>query len=273
MTTIDLRQLALTRLLILNRDILMTPEALDKRIQEHLKGLKIDIPALKTLKGSRLEWLFEPRESGLYLKVVLEELPQLALRLDAAGDQKNELADLFVQDIKRVKEDQGRIVQRQIQAQNPAIDPFDHGQVAIIRRRLQRGNRGGEMLIPNGLEPEKYRHDDMPRVLPRCENLEVVVTVNWLSNKAAEVLVHSVVSLDGDGVSQLTRGTKIELRRDRRHRRKETGQRLQAAMDTKGRLKLKVLLTFLWAIGQTQHLELDEILEAIKEDPGVDRRA
>jgi len=272
MTTINLRQLAFTRLLVVNRDVQMTPEALKHRVDDRLKGLAIDIPALKTLQGSRLDWLYEPRDTGLYLKFVLQELPQLALQLGAGGCQTTELADLFLQDVDRVKADQGRIVQRRVQAQNPAIDPFEDEQISTIRKRLWNAKRAGEMLIPTGLEPEQCRHDDMPRVLPRGEELEVIVTVRWLSHRAAEVLVHSVVSLEGNGVSRLTPNTKIELQRLQRHQRKETGQRLQVAMDTNGKLKLKAMLAFDWTGGKSNHLVLVDFLEFIEANPDADRR-
>jgi hypothetical protein len=273
MTTVELRQWRVTRLPIMKCDISMAPEVLKRRVDEHIKELAADIPALKNLQASRLETVYETQTAGLYLKVFIEELPQLSLLLHSARSAGSELTDLFLQDVDRIKSDQGKIRQRRIQAQNPAIDPFEDGQISTVRKRMRKVRCRGETLIPTGPEPEQCRHDDLARVLPRGDEIVVIASVKWLSPLAAQVLVHSVIDFEGDGVCRLAPDTVIELRRIQRHRRQESGGRLQQAMDTRRQLKLRVSMAFDWASGDPKHLELVDFLGDVEEDADSDRRS
>lgn len=253
---VNLRRWRVTRLLVAAMGSSMTSEARLKRINARMGELTEDVPALRSLRASKIMTLNELSDSGMYLGVHLEETPQMSLSLPTEKSEQSVLTDLFLQDIERVKSEQEKIGQQISRAMSPALDPSSDNKMSKIRRRLK-SNRGKDgFLVPNGPEPEVLHIDSLPKVLPRGYGLETLVRVNWLSPKKAEVTVHAAINVEGGDTMRLLPNTKLELMRSGIHRRPESGRRLQQAMDTKRDLKLSVTLTLSWASGEPQYLEL-----------------
>lgn len=249
----------------------MTPEALQQRINAHKRELFADIPALTTLRSSRIEWRHELLNTGLSLGFYLQETSQMAIQLPADESERSILTDLFLQEVTLVASQQKAIRQRISRAMSPAVDPSEDNDVLKIRKRLKSTLRDEGFLIPNGPEPERLLCENLPKVLPRGYELEVRVRVNWLNPKKAEVRVREVVNLEGNDTIGLLPNTKINLFRLGAHRRPESGRRLQEAMDTKRELTLQVTVALNWITGEPLYLELVAFVSEKGNKTGSDR--
>lgn len=246
----------ITRLPLAAPGASLTPNALQQRRNAHVRTLYSDIPVLKNLRASSVVARYEMLEKGFWLGLYLEETTQMALQLPGDKSVGSVSTDLFLQDLALVQREQKQIPNQIIRALNPAVDPAEDDTVLKTRKRLKGNRRDEGFLIPSGQEPVLFLCGPFPKVMPRGIQLTVRARVNWLSPIKAEVTIREVIQpLGDDSIKKLPLG-KMNLYRIGVHRRPESGQRLQKAMDTKRDLLLVVTVAFDWASTEPVYLEL-----------------
>lgn len=252
----ELRIHLITRLPLAMLGASLTRNALLQRSNAHISSLYSDIPALKNLRASSVVARYVTLITGLCLGVYLEETAQMALPLPVDKSAGSVSTDLFEQDLALVRREQGQIRNQIIRALNPAVDPAEDDTVLKIRKRLKGNRRDEGFLIPSGPEPVLFLCGPLPKTMPRGIQLTVRARVNWLSPNKAGVTIREVIQPLGDDSIKKLPGGKMDLYRIGVHRRPESGQRLQKAMDTKRDLLLVVTVAFDWASTDPVHLEL-----------------
>lgn len=255
------RSKLITRLPVAALNASLTKEVFDEKVAALIRDLYIDLPALKTLRASRLVERRENLITGLCLGIYLDETEQMSMPYPGDRFARAAVTDLFLQDLEMVEQQQDAIRNKVSKAISPFIDPAGDAAVVRIRRRLKRTRRNESFLLPIGPEAEVIQHDKLPKILPRGYLVNVRVRVNWIAPKFAEVLILEAFDLEGSNRSDLPRGTKIKLIREGTLRRQESGSRLLEAMDGKRVLSLKVTMAINWISGEPSFLELIEFLD------------
>lgn len=133
----------------------------DSRLQKIHAELLTDVPCLTELKASSLDLQFKPTTHGVDLIVLIAESPQFQLQ-HLSGDDD----DLDMQDIKRVRQDQGSIEDRITLAISGTANPSDEPEVARIRQRLRVPRNSNGVTIWSSPTAKILPLFELPKVLP-----------------------------------------------------------------------------------------------------------
>jgi hypothetical protein len=258
----ELRRIRITSLILVPKGTSMSADALKKRVKLHLNEICADIPKLKSLSTSEVELGQTHSSTGLTLDFFLVEIPQLSLPYPRGVNKNGNPTDMFLQDVKAVREHQISISGKFHLVLGPQTNPLDDRFVQRIRRRIKRMKSGGILVIPSGPVSMVLNVPVTPMVLPLAVPVSVHVVVKCIFPNKAEIETVESTALQGEFARQIAPRTKFLLKRVGIHSGPASGQRLQLAMDNKTTLVLNVLVALDWVTGQPKYLELIEFSDA-----------
>lgn len=227
------------------------------RRQALLHELRIDLPCINSLSASTVEDAQLATENGIVWRAWLQETPQLALRLQSR-DRID--ADLFEQDVNRVRQAQQQLPAQFHLAMSPACDPSTDERTAALRVRAKRDGRNRKLWIASGgQQGELDLPAHLPRVMPLAERRQVHLRVLQLTPTWAKVKLTETLRLSDGNALHLASGSELVMKRQGAFQSIEHGHRLQSAMDARGTLSVEVAVVRNWTDGALQHLELINI--------------
>jgi len=247
--------------LLFKREIAQTGATLSEAAWQHRQAqiteeLMIDIPALRRLRSSRLEFSYKFEATALQILIFLTEAPQLNLqfgrRLDASGD-------IFLQDVDNVRENQRSLLESYERAYKSATDPAQDERIRDLRQRLADSSSAGHIHIHNTVAGETYVFGDLPKYLPNTRELQIQAKVIELRVGEVTIVPYHGLPTDPEVPFLLQHGSKVNCYRSAACRQVTIGTRLQTAMDLKVAITMVIVVERSWIDGRPSRVTLVEV--------------
>jgi hypothetical protein len=234
----------------------LTEEAWQHRQAKITEELKTDMPALRRLRASRLEFAYEIEAATLQILVFLKEIPQLNLQFGSRLDAKG---DIYLQDLEEVHRNQRSILELYERAYKSTVDPAQDERIQELRQRLADSSTAGQIHVHTSVVGEAYRFSDLPKHLPNTREFQILAKV--LELRIGEVTIVTYQNLPKHpGEPILFRsGSKIICYRSAACRHVMISTRLQTAMDLKISINLIVVVERSWIDGRPSRITLVDV--------------
>lgn len=256
---IETRKQLLSRRDFAHSGVTITEDAWQHRQAVMTAELIADLPTLRRLRASKLEFAYQFDESRLQVLVYLAEIPQLNLlfgsRLDAQGD-------IYLQDLEHILRDQQDLTESYEHAQKSTVDPAEDARTQSLRRRMVDSQKAGYVHIHSTTNGEVHRLDSIPKFLPNSRQFEIQAKVIGLRIDDVDIVPCSNVQFGPGHPPILYGGTKILAHRNHTCRNVAVGTLLQTAMDLKDVILLEVVVEHSWVDGRPNRITLINVPSA-----------
>ncbi len=247
--------------LLSKRDIAHTGTTLTDEAWQHRKAqiteeLKIDMPALRRLRSSRLEFAYQIEATTLQVLVFLNETPQLNLQFGSRLDPKG---DVYFQDVNNVLENQRSLLESYERAYKSTADPTQDERIRDLRQRLANSSTAGQVHIHTTVAGEPYEFEGLPKHLPNTREFQITAKVIELRVAEATIVLHDNLPKEPGESVLLQSGSKIICYRSTACRHVMIGTRLQTAMDHKIEINMIIVVERSWIDGRPSRITLVDV--------------
>lgn len=227
--------------------------AWNHRKQTLLKNLHIQLPMLRELRASYLKLEYEIVDGRAYMRVLLQESPQISLpNLSTRPGGQN----LYLQELHMIREQQASLPERIQQALRSFHHPAQDPELAELRHLLWRSRADGYLQMHSSAVGEVLCIPQLPHSLPNATRVVLAALIYRISRTEVRVQILNDLTCPVTNDQIFSIGAKVNLFRRRSPDNVAIGLQLAASMEHEKSIHLNVEIEYSWLDGRPQRLTL-----------------
>lgn len=218
-----------------------------------MNRLKIQLPALRDLTSSFISTTTELSDNQLQLVIYLEESPQTQLR-NLSGTQADR--DSYLQDIRRVREQQGNLHERFQQAIKSIEHPAELLELQELRSLLWQSRADGRIQLHSSLHGEWMRIPHLQTTLSQSVRTKIVIKVLRINRHEIGVALSKALICPVSQRRLFDVDRKISLKRPPKLRHTKSSVQLAKMMHEPSGQEVPIEIEYSWVDGSPHRLTL-----------------
>lgn len=248
-----LRKTPIARMTLAVAGTEMDDTAWEARKRSLLQELKIQLPVLRQLKSSTVQTATELSDTQLLLVVYLTESDQRHFQGLSHGHATD---DLYLQDLKRVRDEQSSLHERFQHAVRSTEHPWVAIELQGLRSLLWQARREGRIQLHSSLQGEWLDFPPLPSTFSRSAMTKAEIKVTRLSCNDVGVQMAHPLSCPHTHRLIFEKSRKVSLLRHPRLRDLQSSLWLATLMHEDQTRSVDVEIEYNWIDGQPHRLTL-----------------